>query len=197
MNWKDEHNAGKFVELTADGYPTEGDACKAFDAAIARTKLFRAYREVAGRYIQQSPVRDPKPGGRIDRILFPAKPLLDAGWPFGAVGVEIKKSGVKAGPVISQMIDYMHTAFELPGCSVIVMISYCFLFPCEKAGNAIASVMGQQRVGSGCLQYPETSEYHRLALFTGEHKIFSYYFNRPENPIEIGKNNIGRRSGSR
>ena len=87
--------------------------------------------------------------------------------------------------------------FAMDGnCNHSDALGYCFLWPMEKVGNAIASVMRQNRVGSTFLNYASDSELYQLQFFSGEHKVLNFYYNRAENQIELGKE-IGKRSGSR
>jgi hypothetical protein len=185
---------GLYVEQTEGDYQTEEMACIAFDDAVTKTGLFNISKEVWGRFNNPLPFKDNKDHPRIDRILTPTTKLLDAGWNQGAVGVEIKKSGVKLGRPLSQCMDYLHIAWEMPRSKIVVNLNYVFLFPLGKFGNSLASLCEQNHLGGCLLQYGQDSPYHRLAFFTGEHVVLEYRLNTGE--LKIGKT-IGKRTGSR
>jgi hypothetical protein len=138
---------------TIGDWGTEPLACQAFDQLVADQEHFKVYREVAGRLVAPSWGCD-QIGMRIDRVLVPRAPAIEGGWTAGCIGVEIKKSGTKAGPAICQSMDYMRTAFRLPESRVVVMLGACFIWPAPKPFCDIASVMAQHRIG---VAYPTRS----------------------------------------
>lgn len=134
--------------VTIGEYRTEDDAKEAFVDAIRSTNCFNVYPEVDCWYFGGSVFGD-KPTGRIDYVLTPRKSLIDKGWVMGCIGVEVKKSGHKAGPIICQMIDYSKAIFRLPdssGASLVCMTSVC-CFPGFKKSGSIASIMANNRLG--------------------------------------------------
>jgi len=179
---------------TAGEYWTEEDACKAFDAAVSRSGAFKFWREVTGECMQPLPGNIIKNKYRIDRVLLPTDKLREAGWTKGLIGVEIKRSKVKAGPPLSQMLDYQRCAWSSPK-NIKVHLDYVFLFPLEKTMGTIASLMAQNRVGTCFLDNHEQSEWHRLAFFLGEQKVVVCYLNK--GVIEVGNLNVGSKTGSR
>ena len=178
--------------MTAGHFSTEVEAASAFDYLIDRSGLFRVHREVRG-IVLQSQIDTVDKTVRIDRILMPTEKMMKAGWNEGAIGVEIKKSRIKAGPAISQMFDYSRSVWKLPS-GYIIACKYYFLYPLEKQHGAIASIMAQNRLGSLC-ESSFTSQYHRLKFFCGESKVINYYFALDK--VEIGNLNFGARVGSR
>lgn len=130
-----------------DGFRTEQDACKQFDLSIAGDPRFsHTYPECRGIYQHRSPHEEEK-SPRIDRVLIPSRELRNAGWLHGPIGVEIKKSETKVGPVIAQCIDYLRSSFELqPG--LFAPIGIVFIFPCERITGDLESVMMQHRIGT-------------------------------------------------
>jgi hypothetical protein len=186
-------NSGQDLNLTIGNYASEQDSAKAFDEAVERSGLFKVWREVTGENIHPLPNMNNKDHYRIDRILVPTDKLKASGWTKGFIGVELKKSGVKAGPPISQMFDYLHCAWKSPH-DYRVMIDYCFLWPLEKCGNVAASIMAQNRVG-GCLRYPPENEFHRLQFFLGEQSVIVHYFK--DDRTEVKNLAMGNRTGSR
>jgi hypothetical protein len=187
-------NSGQDPNLTCGNYASEQDSAKAFDEAVERSGLFKIWREVTGENIHPLPGIKSKDGYRIDRILIPTDKLKAVGWKRGFIGIELKKSGVKAGPAISQMFDYLHCAWSSPE-NYRVLIDYCFLWPLERCGNAAASIMAQNRVGGCCLRYPPENEFHRLQFFLGEQSLIVHYLNQGK--TEVKNLIIGSGTGSR
>jgi hypothetical protein len=196
MSESNQFRHGQSPPKTCGEYSTEKEACAAFDKVMEDSGLFKVLTEVQGTYIQVPHFKkyDGKP--RIDRLLMPNKKLIEAGWKYGAIGVEIKKSGVKVGPPLSQLLDYMSAVWTGPH-GIKVILDYCFLFAMEKTGHALGSIMAQNHIGAACLRYPPHSEYYRLQFFIGEQAILEYYPNSDR--IEIKHNNLGfgRKTGSR
>ena len=179
---------------TSGNYADEKEACSAFDGATERSGLFKIWKEVNGEMIQAPPGNNIKTAYRIDRVLVPTQKLRDSGWSKGLIGVEIKRSNIKAGPPLSQMLDYLRCVWNSPG-NIKVMLDYVFLFPLEKTAGTIASIMAQNRAGSCSLRYPEQSEWRRLEFFLGEQKLITHYQNADR--VEIGNLVVGNRTGSR
>lgn len=123
----------------------EDDAKAEFDRRIESSGLFeRNFREVRGYYLTHRPNRDGK-DARIDRILLPGSTLREAGW-TSAIGVEIKASGQKLGPPLSQAIDYTYCAFNVG--AHWLHLPHIFLWPLRGQIGAVQSVMLQNSVGS-------------------------------------------------
>lgn len=133
-------------DVTSGTYATEEEAAADFDARIEASGLFKCYVEVDGCQVQPR-LRAEYKQVRIDRILIPAPPLLKANWSNGIIGVEIKTSGKKLGPVLSQCMDYSRTIWQLPMGRLEVCATWIMLWPCERVGGALESVMVQHRVG--------------------------------------------------
>jgi len=134
---------------TGGEYPTEEAAKKAFFDAFSQTGCFKIHTEVDCWYFGGSVFGD-RPTGRIDYVLTPKAPLLNLGWQMGCIGVEVKKSGHKAGPLICQMIDYSKAVFRLPeSCgSCLVCMTSIICFPELKGGHgAMQSIMANNRIG--------------------------------------------------
>lgn len=137
---------------TSGDYKDEDEAKAAFFSAFSSTGCFKIFQEVECWYFGGSVFGD-KPTGRIDFLMTPQKPLLDAGWKNGVVGVEVKKSGHKAGPLICQMIDYSKAVYRLPdsaGCSLLCLSSV-YSFPSFPCGGTLGSIMANHRIGSATI----------------------------------------------
>ncbi len=134
------------AERTGGSFATEEDAAEHLDALIdSVSDLFAVTKEVDGT-LQYSRPKQTQIGVRIDRVLFPKKKLLDVGWRSGVVGIEIKKSGHPAGPLVAQAEDYMQSVFTFDS-GVSVCLNSIFLFPSFTAGGIAASILAQRRIG--------------------------------------------------
>ena len=194
---QNDFSTGEPSIVTCGDYPDEAAACAAFDQAVHASGIFKIYSEVPGSYAYR-PHFKKQSEPRIDRILIPNKILLDAGWNCGIVGVEIKRSGVRIGPVISQIGDYLQADWTLPDCGFTVRLGFCFLFPLERLGNDIASVCQQNRIGQVALKYPPYNEHFRIQFFSGEQSLIIYYFNHAEpDRIRVNGKPSGQKRGSR
>lgn len=123
----------------------ESDACAELDRRIAASGLFeKSFPECRGYYMAQRPNRRDQ-DARIDRILIPGTKLREAGW-TSAVGVEIKASGSKLGPALSQAIDYTYCCFWAG--SYPMPLPHIFLWPMRPQHGAVQSVMVQNCIGT-------------------------------------------------
>jgi hypothetical protein len=134
------------AERTAGTFATESEAAEYLDQLLeSAADLFAVSREVDGVLLARRPGQE-KIGVRIDRILYPKRKLLDAGWLSGVVGIEIKKSGRPAGPMVAQAEDYMQSAFTFSS-GVSVVLNSVFLWPRFQASGIAASILAQRRIG--------------------------------------------------
>jgi len=130
-----------------DGFPLESDTAKWFDDMVERTECFRILREVTGHYVHPRP-HTPSETARIDRILIPNARAVQLGL-NDVIGVELKASKVKLGPVAAQATDYTRCAFEdreLTG--LVYMPRWVFVCPYKNPGGPVASMMTQNRIGT-------------------------------------------------
>ncbi len=152
--------------FTLGSWETEEASASALDERIERTGMFRIHREVWGSLIQ------PRAGQtvgrmRIDRILMPTPELVGLGWRHGAVGVEVKRSGMNIGPPLAQAMDYLRGSWLLSG-GTLVQVSGVFLWPMHSQGGPLSSVMAHNRIGSA--GYTRTMSLH---FAYGEEVVFS------------------------
>ncbi len=84
---------------------------------------------------------------RIDRILSPTRELREAGWDIGPIGVELKKSGMKIGPVLAQAGDYLRCVWHMEH-GFNVMLDFVAIWPIDKQHGTTASFMMQNRIGA-------------------------------------------------
>jgi hypothetical protein len=126
-------------------WTTEEASAAEFDRRIAQSALFsNVFSECRGYYLTHRPNRR-NIDARIDRVLVPGTKLRDAGWP-SAIGVEIKASGTKLGPALSQALDYTYCCFYA-GAHPMPM-PHVFLWPLRQQRGAVQSVMVQNCVGA-------------------------------------------------
>jgi hypothetical protein len=133
---------------TAGTFETEPAAWAHFDELVAANGAFRMHREVCGEYIQPRVSTEDKTA-RVDRLLIPLRPAIDAGWMHGAIVVEGKKSGHGVGKLITQALDYSRCVWRLsegvPG--LLIATTWTFVYPVERIVGDFESVMVQNRVG--------------------------------------------------
>lgn len=173
--------------LSTGDFADETASAAEFDRLIEETGCFRIYREVLG-YPVQPRLNTELKWLRIDRVLSPTKKLLDAKWPYGPIGVELKRSGEKINLPLAQLLDYSRVVWRLPrGFNAV--LDLFFLWPFEKQAGAIASIMAQHRVGT-----VETTRWDTLKFCIGELV-----------PLRVGADGVinitplpsGRKAGSR
>jgi hypothetical protein len=174
---------------TTGAWATEMESCAALDAVLAEHgHLWTVYREVSGTPVHLRPGQD-RNGLRIDRILCARPALVELGWTAGIIGIELKRSGEKAGPPLSQCLDYLRASWRLPPAGSHVMLDYVFLWPLPKVAGTLASIMAQQRIGSAF-----ATNSNALRLVSGEANILTV---RRSGEVHVGACNAGTRIGSR
>ena len=131
---------------TTGHYETEDDA-KADFIRHVNDEHWEVYQEVPGQVIH--PKQDCHVTQvRADYLLWPKSFLVSQGWLVGPIIVEVKRSGYKLGPLLSQAFDYMRCQFspkELPG--VTVKPKFCVVFPLSRVQETAQSLMSHERVG--------------------------------------------------
>jgi hypothetical protein len=137
------------TELATEGnYMTEDEAKRDFRSFVINTNMFNMYEEIECSYFGAPPFAETN-RGRIDFVLSPKKTLIDAGWCNGFVGVEVKKSGHKAGPLVAQMLDYSRSVFQLEptqGC-IRGVFSSVLCFPAIPYKGFCQSLLSQNTLG--------------------------------------------------
>ena len=133
------------MDRTEGEYTTEDCAHEHIDQLLATAcDLFKVFSEVDGVF---SSVRLGQKAVRIDRVLWPLRPLLALGWRHGAVGIEIKKSNHPAGLLINQASDYVESMWTIPSLGLRFSINSVFIFPAFEYHGALSSVMAARRIG--------------------------------------------------
>lgn len=171
--------------FTAGGWATEEESASDLDHRLEGCGMFAVYREVAGTLIQPR-FGQRERSMRIDRVLVPTSALRQRGWKHGAVGIEIKRSGVPIGPPLSQALDYVRGAWNVNG--IFIQLGAVCIWPVDKQGGPIASLMAHGRIGTASFGVHE-----RLKLSLGEEVMFvdSSY------GIRVGQPRAGQKVGSR
>jgi hypothetical protein len=193
-------NSGLNPTVTIGNYGDEISSGKDFDYYCEKTGLFKIYGKdsvagIHGEMIHPLPGMDNKSYYLIDRILSPTDKLVSAGWNLGLIGVELKKTGIKVGPPLSQMLDYLRCAWIIPKTNIKALIDYCFLWPLDKCGGCTASIMAQNRIGGCCVKNNPDAEWFRMQFSIGEVFVIKHYFN--SDTTEISNMKTGSRTGSR
>ena len=166
----------------------EASSAQALDLSFSEAGLWHVYREVPGMLSQPRPSQLERTL-RIDRVLLPTQRLLDLGWKHGAVGIEVKRSGVKIGPPIAQAMDYSRAVWTLPGLGVKVWLDWVFLWPMDRQTGAMASILAQNRIGCAY-----SSKWIVLHLKSGEANLIKI---DRDGRIDIGEARNGQKVGSR
>ena len=107
----------------------------------------------------------------------------------GAIGVEVKASGLKVGPGLTQAVDYGRALFRLQTNSVLVALDWVFVWPLKSPGGTVASVMAHNRIGAAW-----ADPWRRFHLACGHSNVLRVY---PDGRVKIGDTKVGQRTGSR
>ena len=129
--------------LTTGNYPDEPAAVAALLAALG-DRWFKPYREVVGSYLYTRPLTE-ECQPRADLLLRPLAAAVDAGWSHGVIGVECKRSGVKLGPLVAQVLDYQGAVFYPDGGTGVVP-TYWALWPAGRITGPMDSILVQRRI---------------------------------------------------
>ena len=174
-------------ERTIGSFATEEQTKSYLDSLFeTASDLFAVHKEVDGLF-QSLHI---KKSVCIDYILWPKRKLLDRGWSYGVIGVEAKKSGHPAGPLIAQAEDYMQSVWTFK-TGVSVVLNSIYLFPSFPCVGVCASVLAQRRIGFVC------DWDGRLGLSLNHTTLLRYAF---DGDIGLGSaNNLrcGMKAGSR
>lgn len=174
---------------TMGDWSTEAASAAALDHRLAFQNLWTVYCEVPGVLLQPRPGQIDK-SVRIDRVLLPSERLYAAGWRHGAIGIEIKRSGVKLGPPVAQAMDYTRAAWTVAGArGISVLLSMVFVWPMPKQYGPLASVLTHNRIGSASF-----SNWTSLYLQFGDETIL--HVDRA-GEFRLGEIDSGRKVGSR
>ena len=177
-------------DVTSGKYEDEKASCEHFDK-LAIAAGWIVHKEVVGECRQPRLGVEHKSHYRIDRILEPTPALWRGGWVRGFVGVEIKRSKEKLGPVIAQVMDYSRCAWLISG-GRWVECEFNFIFPCEKVSGNTLSIMTSQKIGAAAPRPDwEGDKQVRLALiFCGR---LCHFHDKTNDISQMGGNKAGSR----
>lgn len=130
--------------LTTGKYETEEEATRDFISHVNH-EHWHVEQEVTGEVVFPKPGCNAK-SVRVDYALFPRPALIANGWSAGPIIVEVKKSNVKVGPVVSQAMDYMRCVFSGPYSQRFQPL-FCVIFPLQRMFEHMQSIMSDQRIG--------------------------------------------------
>jgi hypothetical protein len=174
-------------------FQCERDAEDWLYAFLLSTGLFHIHRQVHGVQLFRHQRQEIHGNIRCDLLLLPRDPqIIDAG--LGAMIVEVKRAGVKIGPGISQMTDYLRCVFSVD--SIDIKPRMGFLFPCAKQALLNASWMQQQHIGGIFIEHPTEHNGHTLKLnfYSGEQRLMTI---SQHGKLTVKKMLSGRKAGSR
>lgn len=144
------HSESYKRQLTAYDFEYEDKGPKsstaAFEWQLRQAWLFNIHRQVNSATIRLRQWEREKQSYRIDFVLEPTPDLLAEGWPFGNIGVECKKSGLKLGQPLAQMLNYHDATWRVGGDEIA--LSYIFLWPLVPQGGFVSSLLYQFHMGS-------------------------------------------------
>lgn len=171
---------------THPGWPTEKMAEDHLHNFLLKSRFFSVYRQVDGAPFANHHFQEAH-SVRADLLLIPTAAAREIGWCGGAMVIEVKRSGEKIGPACNQLLDYMNSAFFLPG-GVAVVPSFGFVFPAPKQHGPTASLMAHQHIGTAEMICDA------LVLSCGESRVIPI---REDGTLDIGRIDFGRKMGSR
>lgn len=172
---------------TIGSWASEADSAAALDRMLETLDLWHVHKEVPGVLTHPRP-RQIDRTVRIDRILIPNTRLCALGWTHGAIGIEIKRSGMKIGHPIAQAMDYGRSVWSLPA-GIKVWLDFVFIWPMPPQHGPVASILAQNRIGSAY-----TDQWNPFRLRAGQETLMEI---RSDGAIAIGHVSAGRKVGSR
>lgn len=158
---------GKPPQTTIGEYKSEKEAAADFDSAINPDFFFNEAEVKGRRLFDDKPIRrdirqerkedDSAQKIRIDRILYPGKKAIDAGWTWGPIAVEIKKSNIPIGPIFSQVLEYRQSIFLSKTLHYTRIMPMVFaIFPSRDISHDLHSLQENQTILSCYLKYGAT-----------------------------------------
>jgi hypothetical protein len=140
----DPNNLG---QITCGSFETEAQAVSFFDSHINQD-FFVIEHEVKGRRLfDDKPVKEDGQNLRIDKILHPTQKTYNAGWLYGPIGVEIKRSNEAVGPVLTQILEQRQSIFQSRYLhNTRILPAIFILFPCESITHDLHSLCERQLI---------------------------------------------------
>lgn len=178
-------------EITLGHFMQEHQAWDAFDQAVALDGgLWKSYAEVRGYHFAPMVGQDHE-GKQIDRILVPTAKMIELGWKYGSIGIEVKKSGMALAPIFSQCLDYRRSVFTLTH-NFRIHLDTIFVFEADKQQGGMGHLCCANRIGT-CHRDKRTG---RLKFYLGELCVFRFEADgKPKFGLNV--NSVGRKCGHR
>ena len=114
--------------------------------------------------------------------------MIEAGWRYGAIGIECKASGMKVNTGLAQMLDYGRSVWRVGPAQVGVWLDWVLLWPLPATGGFAGSYMAQNRLGSAISTDSKPLE------FNSGNNILSVY---RDGSVRVGACRNGLKVGSR
>ena len=175
----DEFPVQDLGQKTCGNFQDEISAENFFDNKLQNNPYFINEKQVRGRrLVDLKPVLGGSNGQylRIDSILHPTSLAVQAGWQWGPIGVEIKKSNMAIGPVLSQVFEQQQTVFQSKYLNRTRIIPIIFaVFPMNGISHDLHSIQENQLILS-CHYHSYCKELKFQTL--------------SRNVLSIGQNNI-------
>jgi len=182
-------HGGSGAHETCGEWSTEAASAAELDVRLAHHRLWSVYHEVRGQLLQPRPGQVDKTV-RIDRVLLPSQRLHEAGWRHGAIGIEIKRSGIRLGPPLAQAMDYTRAAWIIPEArGISVLLSMVFVWPMDPVHGPLESVLLHNRIGSASF-----SSWASLHLKFGSETVIEI---DRAGEFRLGEGDSGHKVGSR
>jgi hypothetical protein len=149
---------------TCGQFDTEKQAEDWLCGFLESTKSFKLYRQLDGFPVFRHHMQQMQ-NIRCDILALPINDQITT----GAIVIEVKRSGEKIGPGLSQLQDYLRSVFPVKN-AICVAPTIGFLFPCPKQHRAAASWMQHQHLGTVF----QADISGNLMFFTGEERLIEF-----------------------
>lgn len=178
------------VLKTAGHYRTEEESVADLVSKV-NPRHWTVHREVNGWLLHPRSFSDGKLNLRVDVVLEPTEELQYAGWRWGPIPIECKKSDHHVGPTLCQIMDYTRCVWSLR-TGWDVMARLCFLWHFKPPGGTVASVMVNNRIGGAFAR-----EYRRNRLVLMFNSTVAYEDRDHDQPSIATELRGGNKTGSR
>ena len=134
------------TQVTDAGFESEKKAETFFDKKI-NLHFFAIEKQVKGRRLFDDKCTKGEQNLIIDRILHPTIHAVEAGWRYGPIGVELKKSNIALGGIITQILEQRQTLFLSRFLNNTRILPTIFaIFPVSHIKGDIHSLMNVQLI---------------------------------------------------
>ena len=173
--------------VATGNWDTEAAAQEALVNFLQKTGLFYIYQQVVGRPLSTCYFKKYQ-NVRADVLVLPSEKLIAQDCNGGAFIFEVKRPGKKIGPAISQLWDYLNSAWPITG-AVAIVPTYAFIFSAPQQFQTVSSILAQNHIGTAEIIDGILHLYcgHQLVMRIGQDGTIEW----------MGKHNFGKRIGSR